>query len=76
MPDLFLDRFQQSHQTRALSPSDHRNGSSLTRWFTETYIGGAEYGLGNPHVDGCEQRTLSPPVLLGFLFVTSLVVGV
>ena len=31
---------------------DHRNGSSLTTWLTETYIGGKEYGLGNPNVDG------------------------
>jgi len=31
---------------------DHRNGSSLTGWFTSYYIGGTEYGLGNPNVDG------------------------
>ena len=34
---------------------DHRNGSMLTRWFTETYVGGDQYGLGNPSVDGCEH---------------------
>ena len=31
---------------------DHRNGSSVTTWLTETYIGGKQYGLGNPNVDG------------------------
>lgn len=30
---------------------DHRN-ASLTRWFTDYYIGGEEYGLGSPFVDG------------------------
>jgi hypothetical protein len=29
-----------------------RNGSSLTKWFTDYYIGGKEYGLGNEAVDG------------------------
>jgi hypothetical protein len=37
---------------------DHRNGSMLTEWFTEEYVGGSDYGLGNDSVDGCE----SPPV--------------
>lgn len=31
---------------------DHRNGSSLTAWFTEQYIGGQNYGLGNSAIDG------------------------
>eukprot|EP00039_Didymoeca_costata_P002169 m.57998 g.57998 ORF g.57998 m.57998 type:complete len:517 (-) comp11147_c0_seq1:29-1579(-) len=31
---------------------DHRNGSMLTKWFTEEYIGGSTYGLGNENVDG------------------------
>jgi hypothetical protein len=31
---------------------DHRNGSSLTTWLTQYYIGSKEYGLGNPNVDG------------------------
>eukprot|EP01052_Picozoa_sp_SAG31_P030716 SAG31_NODE_3175_length_4586_cov_4.176064_4_plen_122_part_00 len=34
---------------------DHRNGSSLTDWFIEDYIGGETYGLGNPNVDGCKS---------------------
>ena len=33
---------------------DHRNGSMLTQWFTEEYVGGSDYGLGNDSVDGCE----------------------
>ena len=28
------------------------NGSSLTSWFTETYVSGTAYGLDNPNVDG------------------------
>ena len=28
------------------------NGSSLTTWFTEVYVGGSTYGLGNANVDG------------------------
>jgi len=31
---------------------DHRNGSILTKWFTEQYIGGTTYGLGNANVSG------------------------
>ena len=31
---------------------DQRNGSMLTDWFTGTYVGGAEYGLGNLNIDG------------------------
>jgi hypothetical protein len=28
----------------------------LTQWFTDEYVGGSEYGLGNDSVDGCESR--------------------
>lgn len=31
---------------------NHLNGTKLTSWFTEEYIGGATYGLGNANVDG------------------------
>jgi hypothetical protein len=42
---------------------DHRNGSMLTEWFTEEYVGGSDYGLGNDSVDGCE----SPPAGMAVL---------
>ena len=31
---------------------NHRNGSSLKTWLTDTYMGGKTYGLGNKNVDG------------------------
>ena len=31
---------------------DHRNGSMLTKWLVEEYMGSAVTGLGNPNVDG------------------------
>jgi len=29
---------------------DHRNGSGLTEWLASEYIGGKEFGLGNPNI--------------------------
>ena len=40
---------------------DHRNGSQLTTWLTDSYIGGKKYGLGNPNVDGFFLDVRTPP---------------
>jgi hypothetical protein len=38
---------------RRMSPQ--LNGSTLKKWFVDVYIGGKQWGLGNPNVDGCKH---------------------